>query len=83
VIFGAAGGGGGGGLVGAGGAGAAVVGAAVGVGAVVADRAALAPADARGDELDEVVAVSGVTSHAAPIAAATTSVAKSFTTRPR
>lgn len=76
-------GGGASGLVGAGGAGAAVVGAAVGVGAIVAERAAVALADARGDELDDLVAASGVTSHAAHATPTSTSTATSFVTRPR
>src|SRR5690242_282526 len=78
ILGAACGGGGGGGLVGAGGAGAAVVGAAVGVGAIVAERAADAAADARGDELEEVAAVSGVTSHEAQATPARTSAAMSF-----
>ena len=66
-------GGGGGGLVGAGGTGA----------AVVAERAAVALADARGAELGEVVAVCGVTSHAAQMPLARTRAAISFGIRPR
>src|SRR5258706_5044074 len=76
------GGGGGGGAVRAGVAGAALVDATVGVGAMDADLAAALP-DARGVELDDVVAVSGLTSHAASATAARASVATSFITRPR
>jgi len=82
-IFGAACGGGGGGFVAAGGAGAAVVGATVGVGATVADRDAAALPDGRGAELGDVVAVSGVTSHAAQAAPPRTRAAMSFGMRPR
>ena len=69
--------------MGAGGAGAAVVGAAVGVGATLADRAAAVVADTRGEELDDVVAVSGVTSHATHAMPAMTSAAISVRMRPR
>ena len=80
-IFGAACGGGGGGAVGAGAGGAAVVAAEVGVGATVADRTAVTLAEARGEALEDEVAVSGVTSHAAQTAPARTRATISFGTR--